>query len=273
MKQILVATDFSNNAGNAMEYAMGLAKVLKLEVCAIHAIHPTEGIDNSVFNAIFIEDYYDKKRAELKDWTAKFTSRDEFKDVPVVTVTGVGFLKNVITRYIDENHVELLAMGITESTGVSGLVSSNADVLVSLVTIPTLIVPLESKFSATPVITLATDFETRFSADDVNAINDILHSFKSEKLGVLYVTENSDPKHIEVGESRLKELIKATPLEFHYIDNSSPLNGIMNFIDANETDILCLVKRHHNVIYRLFNRDTVNKVMNKAAKAVLVLHE
>jgi nucleotide-binding universal stress UspA family protein len=273
MKQILVATDFSDNASNAMEYAMGLAKILKLEVCAIHAILPTEGVNNSIFNAIFIEDYYDKKRATLKEWADGFTSRDEFKDVPVVTITGVGFLKNVITRYIDENHVEMLAMGITESTGITGLTSSNADVLVSLVSIPTLIVPLESKFSYQPVITLATDFETRFSADDVNAINDLLQSFKSEKLEVLYVTEKSDAKHIEVGESRLKELIKATPLEFNYIDNSSPLNGIMEFIEKNETDILCLVKRHHNVIYRLFNRDTVNKVMNRAAKAVLVLHE
>ena len=273
MKQILVATDFSNNAANAMEYAMGLAKILKLEVCAIHAIHPTEGINNNVYNAIFIEDYYDKKRAELKEWAATFSNREEFKDVPVVTLCGVGFLKNVVTRYIDENHVELLAMGITESTGISGLVSSNADVLVSLVNIPTLIVPIESKFSNSPVITLATDYETRFSADDVNAINDLLHSFNSEKLQVLYVTEKSDAKHIEVGESRLKELIKLTPLEFNYIDNSSPLNGIMDFIAKNETDILCLVKRHHNVIYRLFSTDTVQKVMNRAAKAVLVLHE
>jgi nucleotide-binding universal stress UspA family protein len=273
MKQILVATDFSNNAANAMEYAMALAKILKLEVCALHAIHPTEGINNNTYNAIFIEDYYNQKREALKEWAAEYTSREEYKNVAVTTICGVGFLKNVISRYIDENHVELLVMGITESTGISGMIASNADVIVSLVSIPTLIVPLESKFSHEPVITLATDYETRFSADDVNAVNEMLLAFGSEKLQILYVTEKTDEKHIEVGESRIKELFKNTEIEFNYIHEGSPLNGIMEFIDKNETDILCLVKHHHNVIYRLFNFDTVNKVMNRSVKAVLVLHE
>jgi len=273
MKQILLATDFSASASNAMEFAMALAKILKLELCAIHAIHPTEGINNNIYDAIFIEDYYGKKRAELQEWANGYTDRDEFKDVAVATICGVGFLKNVVTRYIDENHVGLLVMGITESTGVSGIIASNADTLVSLVNIPTLIVPLESKFSHEPVITLATDFETRFSADDVNAVNEMLLAFGSEKLQILYVTEKTDEKHVEVGESRIKELFKNTDIEFNYINDSSPLSGIMSFIDKNETDILCLVKHHHNVVYRLFNLDTVNKVMNRTVKAILVLHE
>jgi len=273
MKQILVATDFSNNAANAMEYAMGLAKILKLEVCAIHAIHPTEGINNNVYDAIFIEDYYDKKRTALKEWAAAFTAKDEFKDVPVTTICGVGFLKNVITRYIDENHVGLLVMGVTESTGIGGIIASNADILVSLVNIPTLIVPLESKFTHEPVITIATDYETRFSADDVNAVNELLIAFGAGKLKILYVTEKTDEKHIAVGESRIKDLFKNIELEFNYIRDSSPLNGITAFIEKNETDILCLVKHHHNVVYRLFNFDMVNRVINRTVKAVLVLHE
>jgi len=44
-------------------------------------------------------------------------------------------------------------------------------------------------------------------------------------------------------------------------------------VEKNNTDILCLVKHHHNIVYRLFNRSTVNQVMNKSVKAILVLHE
>jgi hypothetical protein len=75
MKQILVATDFSNSAANAMKYAMELAKVLHMEVCAIHAIHPTEGINNSTYNAIFIEDYYNNKRQALTEWVGKYAQK------------------------------------------------------------------------------------------------------------------------------------------------------------------------------------------------------
>jgi len=272
MKHILVATDFSNSAANAMEYAMALAKLLNLDVTAIHAIHPTEGINNSTYNAIFIDDYYNNKRQALKEWVAPFTSRGEYKNIEVDTLCGVGFLKNVITKYIEEHHVEFLVMGITGSTGIAGIVGSNASMMVSVVNIPTLIVPIESKLSDKPVITLATDFETRLSADDANALNEMVEAFQSEKLQVLYVTDKPDAKNLKTNESKLKEVIK-TELEFNYIDNSRAINGIMEFVEKNETDILCLVKHHHNVIYRLFTRSTVNQVMNKSVKAILVLHE
>ena len=273
MKQILVATDFSKSAANAMEYAMALAKMLNMEVCALHAIHPTEGINNSTYNAIFIDDYYNNKRQALKEWAETFTSQDEYKDIEVSTICGVGFLKNVITKYIDEHHVELLVMGITGSTGLTGIVGSNVSAMVALIKTPTLIVPLESKLSANPVITLATDYETRLSADDINALNEMVEAFKSEKMNVLYVAEKSVKKNIETGESRLRDLMKGTELDFHYINDSRPLNGIMEFVESHETDMLCLVKHHHNIVYRLFNRSTVNQVMNKSVKAILVLHE
>ncbi len=275
MKQILVATDFSNSASNAMEYAMSLAKVLNMDVCAIHAILPTEGVDNNIYNAIFIKDYYENKRQALKEWVKNYTSKEENSGIEVSTHCDVGLVKNVITKYIDEHHVELLIMGITGSTGISGIVGSNASTLVSIVNIPTLIIPLESKFSPAPVITLATDYDTRLSANDVNALNEMVEAFGSGTMQVLYVGEKSELKNVETGESRLQELIKHAKLEFNYVnDSSGTLSGIIDFIENHrETDILCLVKHHHNIVYRLFNRSTVHQVINRTVKAVLVLHE
>jgi len=273
MKQILVATDFSNSAANAMEYAMALAETLKMEVCAIHAILPTEGVDNNMYNAFFIKDYYENKRQALKEWVATYTNKDEYKGIQVSTLCEVGLVKTVISKYIAEHHVELLVMGITGATGIAGIVGSNASTLVSIVKIPSLIIPLESKFSKTPVITLATDYETRLSADDVNALNEMVLAFGSDKMQVLYVGEKSEIKHLETGESKLQELIKHAELDFNYVSEGNTLNGIMDFIESHGTDILCLVKHHHNIVYRLFNRSTVNQVMNKSVKAILVLHE
>jgi nucleotide-binding universal stress UspA family protein len=273
MKQILVATDFSNSATNAMDYAMELAKTLGMEVCAINAILPTEGVDNNMYNAFFIKDYYENKRQALKEWVANYTQKEEYKGVDVSTACEVGSVKNVITKYIDEHHVEMLVMGITGATGITGIVGSNASTMVAVVNIPTLIVPLTSRFSKSPVITLATDYETKLSGDDVNALNEMVVAFGSEKMQVLYVGEKSEVKNVETGESRLQELIKHTELEFNYINKGNTITGIMDFIEKQDTDILCLVKHHHNIVYRLFTRSTVNKVLNKTVKAVLVLHE
>jgi nucleotide-binding universal stress UspA family protein len=273
MKQILVATDFSNCAGNAMEYALGLAKTLNIQVCVIHAIGSNEGVDNSIFNAIYIKDYYNNKQQALSTWASTFSSKEEFKDVSVTTVCEVGNVSNVLIKYIDSNPVELLVMGTMGSTGISGLFGSNVNSMVIKTKTPTLIIPLESKFLPNPVITLATDFSSNLSSEDVTALSELIDAFKLEKLNLVNIIEGTSWKTNEAGEAMFKKLIPNTELEFKYINEDNPIEGIMNFIVSNHTDILCVVKHHHNMIYRIFNKSTVNQVMNRSIKAMLVLHE
>jgi nucleotide-binding universal stress UspA family protein len=273
MKKILVATDFSVCAGNAMQYAMEIAKMLKIELCAIHAIGSTEGIFNNTYNALYIEDYYNNKRNALATWAATFTNNNDFKEVTVTTVCEVGTLSTVISKYIQTNPVEMLVMGTMGSTGITGLFGSNASMMVEKTKIPTLIVPLESKFSKNPVITLATDFSSKLSDEDANALNELIIALGSEKLNILNILAGSDFKINEEGENNFRKKINKVELEFKYIAESKTTDGIMNYIVSNQTDILCVVKHHHNIVYRIFNRSTVNQVMNKSIKAILVLHE
>jgi nucleotide-binding universal stress UspA family protein len=273
MKQILVATDFSTCASNAMAYAMELAKILKLDICAVHAIGSTEGINNNTYNALYIEDYYNNKKEALSAWANAFKNKEEFKDISVSANCEVGSVSTVITNYIEKNPVELLVMGTMGSTGISGLFGSNANVMVEKTKTPTLIIPLETKFSTNPVITLATDYSSNLSSTDVNALNELILAFGSDKLNVLNILESPEWKTNEAGENSLKQLIHNTQFEFKYISEDSPVEGIMNYITSNGTDILCVVKHHHNLIYRIFNRSTINQVMNRSIKAILVLHE
>lgn len=276
MKQILVASDFSNSASNAMVYALSLAKVLQMEIAVIHAIHPTEGINNSTYNAIFIEDYYAKKRSALKEWADAFSQNEDFKDIKIKTVCDVGFLRNVITKYVEYNAVSFLVMGITGATGIKGIIGSNASMAVTKLRIPTLIVPLESTLAKVPVITFATDYKTsKLSVRDAKALNQILKSSSPKKLNVLHISEkDADAKALKNGEKKLEKLLPSVEINFIYVDDEGKTaNGIIDFIEKHETDILCLVKRDQNIIYRLFASSTVNEVLNKTVKAILVLHD
>jgi hypothetical protein len=209
----------------------------------------------------------------LQNWAGTFTSRAAYQAVPVTTSCEVGSVSSVIMKYIDANSVDLLVMGTMGSSGISGLFGSNASTMVEKAKIPILIIPLGSKFSFHPVVTMATDFSSTPSASDVNALNDLLRAFETEKLNVVNVVEAAAWTTNEAGEKALRDLIPAAELEFRYIKEDSAIGGIINFISGSETDIACLVKRHHGLVYRLFNTSTVHKVLNRAIKAVLVLHE
>jgi len=274
MKQILVATDFSACSGNAMEYALGLAKALRINVVAIHAIGSNEGVDNSMFNAIYIEEYYSRKREALKNWVNIYHNRDEYKDVQVDSVCEVGGVSTVLSKYIAANPVELLVMGSMGTSGIKDLFGTNVNAMLEKSKTPILIVPLESKLPANPVVTLATDFSTRLSDEDVVALNEIINGYQLNNLNVVNVVTNTEQlSSNENGETRLQALIPHAELKFHYIKEDNATEGILNFSTTTETAILCLVKHHHNIIYRIFNKSTINQVMNKSIKAILVLHE
>lgn len=273
MKTILVATDFSFCASNAMAYAMKLAKILRFEVCAIHAIGPMEGVNNNTYSAIYIKDYQNNKKQALAEWANAYGTKEKFKDVPVKTYCETGSVAVVLSKYIASNPVDILVMGNMGSTGISGLFGSNVNTMVTRTRVPILIIPLESRFSKKPVITLATDFSTKLSAEDVIGLNELAVAFGTKKLNVLNIIEGGDWKTNAAGETKLKEILPNTELDFKYISENSTVEGILNFIVSGQTDILCVVKHHHNLIYRLFNKSMVNQVMDKSIKAVLVLHE
>jgi len=277
MKQILVASDFSINASHALRYALSLASRLNIEVAVVHAIHPTEGINNSTYNAIFIEDYYARKRAALQEWTDQVVQENKYNDLKVRTVVEVGYLRNVVTKYVEYTDVSFLVMGITGATGIKEIVGSNASMAVTKLRIPTLIVPPESNLSAIPVITLATDYKTtKLSVRDVKALNRILKLSDPKKLEILHVSERDlDEKLVRNGEKKMRQLLPNVDINFNYVDedDTRPSHAIVDFVENNQTDILCLVKRNHNMIYRLFASSTVNEVLNRSVKAILVLHE
>jgi len=53
MKKILVPTDFSRCAANALHYAMNLATRFGAEVTVLNVIYPNEGVSNNIYNAIW----------------------------------------------------------------------------------------------------------------------------------------------------------------------------------------------------------------------------
>lgn len=273
MKQLLVATDFSSCAGNAMEYALGLASVLEFEICVIHAIGTNEGVDNSIFNAIYIEEYYNRKREALLAWANNYRNRADFHHVPISIHCEVGGVSQVISKYIASNPVEMLVMGNIGSTGILGLFGSNVHTMMLKTKTPLLIVPLESKFSLNPAITLAIDFGTSLSTIEIDALTELLRVSGGNVLQVINVLEGTEWKVNEPGENRLRAILPGADLRFSYVLEDSAVEGILNYLSSSDTDILCVVKHHHNIIYRIFNKSTVNQVMHRSLKAILVLHE
>lgn len=273
MKHLLIATDFSSCADNAMEYALNLAKVFNSEVTVLHTISPAAGIDNSLYNAFFIEDYLEVKRKALNEWIEKFSSNEAFKDIKLNPVSDVGFLTDIITIQNESKPIDLIVMGTTGATGVKGLLGSNASSVATNVEIPALLLPMDVKFKALPNISLAADFSTEFTPRILETLKGFVAGLGSKKMSVVNVVVDKDFKPSDKDENEMKAKFEGLELDFHYVEDFEPAAAINHFVESTDTDILCTIKHHHGLLYKMFYGSQSAKLMKKIVKGVLVLHD
>jgi len=73
MKSILVPTDFSPCANNAMKYALQIAQQTGASITVVYVIYPNEGVDNNMYDAFFIDNYRQERLEGMREWVQKFT--------------------------------------------------------------------------------------------------------------------------------------------------------------------------------------------------------
>ena len=272
MKKIMIATDFSQCAGNAMEYALDLATLCNGEVSVIHAIHPTEGIDNNVYNSLYITEYYEAKKKALEAWIEAYKTEARYSQLTIKTVCEVGFLADMLEAQISAEAPDLLVMGTMGATGIGTLLGSNASMITSKVRIPTLLIPLGQQFKPKAKFVLASDFSENSLQPMAKFLNDFLEICEITEIDVVSVLEGTDKPSKNDEIELLKPLVNASA-RFHYIHDTSPIKAIDNYIEGNEIEILCTVKHHQSFLYRLFFNSRTKALANQALTTILVLHD
>ena len=158
MYTIVVATDFSKCANNAMTYALELSIRIKAKIRVVHVVYPNQGIDNSIYNAFWIDDYLALRNKDMKSWIAKFKKKPAFKEVQVEKHCEVGFTVPTIATFAEDHKADLIIIGTTGSTGLTtNLLGSVASGVISSVKIPVLAIPKDSSYDGAYDIAMATD--------------------------------------------------------------------------------------------------------------------
>ena len=180
MYTIVVATDFSKCANNAMTYALELSLRIKAKIRVVHVVYPNQGIDNSIYNAFWIDDYLALRNKDMRAWVAKFKKKPAFKDAQVEHHCEVGFTVPTIATFAEDHKADLIIVGTTGSTGLStNLLGSVASGVISNVKIPVLAVPKDSTFDGAYDIAMATDLRIHLNNKSKDILREITEGTQS----------------------------------------------------------------------------------------------
>lgn len=272
MKTILVPTDFSKCANNAMMYALEIANRLEARIVALYVVYPNEGVDNNMYDAFMIEDYLDQRKKAMKAWAKRFKRSDHVKDVPVETDCRIGFPVTTIVHAAGELNADMIVMGTTGGAGLKGVLlgSTAGGVLISS-NRPVLVVPKHAAFRNYARFVLATDFKMKLDNRSRNALRALLN-IEHAGLEVVHVIEKPEGKSNKENEAAISQKLEDIPHLFHYLHDKNVPRAIGHFLESIDATALVTVAHEHNLLHKLFFKSISRSLAHHTKVPMLVLH-
>ncbi|MFV7234305.1 universal stress protein [Flavobacterium sp. ZB4R12] len=160
MKTILIPTDFSSNANNALKYANAFAQATNNKIVLLHTYIPILGNYNRIPGIIAEENARVKKESQknLEDLCNKYV------EVSCHNLVTIGDPIDTILDVSRKAKVDLIIMGTHGASGLRQILfGSNTSGVISKSTVPVLAIPQRYRFRKIDTIVYASDLKNTFN--------------------------------------------------------------------------------------------------------------
>lgn len=270
MKKILVPTDFSVQAENALKVAAQLAKTNKCEIYLLHILElPLQKVDpmstpNNLPEALYFMKLAHKKFEELRENSylknLKIHEHVEFQEI----------FKGVF-RVCKKHDIDLIVMGSNGADGLKEmLIGSNTEKVVRTSETPVMVIKNEHEKFKTKEFVFASDFKKESIKPFERAL-EFANLFGS-KIHLLMVNTPIDFMTSNEAEHRIKSFIKPFKLLNYTINNYNDMTieqGIMNFCQSINADLIGMSTHGRKGISHFFNGSVSEDLANHAKRPVL----
>ncbi|NJB72171.1 nucleotide-binding universal stress UspA family protein [Saonia flava] len=280
MKHILLPTDFSENATNAINYAIGLFKNEECTFYILHAYHKgTSSIGGGISeerNTRLYKDIENKILRNLSHVVDEAKRKSNVKKHQLKTLAIADSLLNAIGKTVIDKGIDFIIMGTKGATGLQEVfLGSNTAKVIKEIDFCTLIaVPENYVFNKLNKIVFSTGYEHLYEEYELQPFKRIAKLWGS-KIIVTHVKNSlqltpQQTKAKKVLEKKLKEL----PYEMVDIDTKLKIvPAITKMVDENEEiGMIAILDYWHSTIEKLIHENVVNKMAFNSKVPLLVSH-
>lgn len=267
LKNILVPTDFSENADHALQYALNLAKSFKLNIYVFnaHVANNQSGMVLSINDTIKQE-----REDELEALLTKI--RPELDDdvisghVAIVHNPVDAVCKEALTKKSD-----LIVMGSTGATGLKKIfLGSTASNVIRKTNIPVLTVPDDVAVTAPKHITLAIDTQDIDYDFFLLPIMNLLLGLKPK----FTITHVEDENKIDKTKGIFKFFTNSgISYEYQQLKGDNIEEVLLQHVEESNTDLLCMLSHKRSFFQRLMQPSLSQKIVMGNKIPLLVLHD
>jgi nucleotide-binding universal stress UspA family protein len=265
-KRLLVPTDFSKNALNAVRYAVDLYSEVSCDFYFLNAFQISGYSIDSLTPPEPEDVAYKAAKEESEAGLARLLEllelhndnpRHEYHTIP--TFNSLLFaIRTTIAQY----DIDLIVMGTKGITGAESLIfgTNTINVMEGITECPVLAVPEDYRYTPPREIVFPTDYKAPYKRREINYMMEIARLHKAF-IRVLHI--KNEPKLSREQESNRKLLmaiLEDSDHSFHTLEDIKIHKGIGAFVESRESDMVAFINRKHTFLGKILSRPLVKEL-------------
>lgn len=278
-KRILIPTDFSENAFNALRYAVGLFEQQECEFLILNSYY-LSGMDS---DNLLIPEPSKKERHEvaarannnMERLQRRVASFEENKNHNFTFRAVFGPFFQTVKQVVEDNGIELVIMGTKgQSDKKTIILGSNAVNLMEKVrSCPIMAIPFDTHFQKPNEIVFPTGFKAKYKADELHMLAEI-SNITEAPIRVLHIqNKNELSAEQQKNKDRLTTVLGPAEVSFHKLYDMDVNVGVRAFVLSRESEMIALINRKHNFFGSIFSNPLVKELGMHAKVPLLAMHD
>lgn len=270
MKRILVPTDFSAYAENALKAAAQLAKTHNAEILLLHMLELPNQMSDAISRGKSIPEvmFFIQK---AKETFAEIFDRPYLEGIEVTEFIQFEKAFDGILHFTKKNNVDLIIMGSHGASGVEEIfIGSNTEKVVRLSEVPVLVVKKdEGEFNPKEIV-FASDFSDETKVPFLKMKD--LASKLNAKINLVTICTPNSFKTTDVATATMEAFAQEfglTDFSITIYNDSNVENGILNFANRINADLIGLCTHGRTGLAHFFNGSITEDLVNHTQKPVL----
>lgn len=259
MKNILLPTDFSENAWNAIVYAL---QFLENATCNFYMLHVCKSSETNV--AV--------KFQQLQKRIAALPANTQHH---FFTLTEQNSFIEAIRNQVEDKKIDMIIMG---AKGVSNtnscMIGHYAESVITKVKCKLLIVPENATYTMFDEVAFPTDFTLASDIQTLAPITTILDK-KITSLRILYINKVTQKlnNHQLANKHLLEDFLDDLEYSFHFLTNNNVEDAVEDFTESKDINLIIMAAKNLNYFKQILFHSKVDKISYHTHIPFLVLHE
>jgi len=275
MKTIIVPTDFSPIATNAMNFAADMAVNINASLLLLHIYQVPVSMTDVPVVLVSAEELRKSSEAQLQEIKEAMTHITSGK-IKIYTEARLGDVSDELEEVCKHIQPFAVIMGTKGTTGLERvLFGSTTLTAIRHLKWPVIVVPPGKEYgTGIKKIGFECDFDKVIETTPIQFIRNMIKEFGAE-LHVLNVDNEGRHFKPETPEESmlLHELLADLNPNYHFIEHADVEDGINEFVEENNIDLLITIPKKHTLLDNLFKHSSTKQLVTQSHVPVMCVHE